>query len=187
MDYMSGGNVRQHYLQGQRVPFPTIIRFVKRIAEALQYAHNHKPAIIHQDIKPENLLLNAKGNIFLSDFGFEQSILQTGSNANRSAGPNYYIAPEQLDMSRIISPATDQYALAAIVYEWLCGQPPFEGKPTEIVRKIRTATPPALREQVPQLPQQVEHVVIQALAKQPLQRFASVQAFAQAFATAFGI
>src|SRR5207302_2118739 len=76
--------------------------------------------------------------------------------------------------------ASDQYALGVIVYEWLCGERPFNGTATEIAMQHISTPPPPLHEKIPTIPPEVEQVVMQALAKDPKQRFANVQAFAEA-------
>ncbi len=88
------------------------------------------------------------------------------------------MAPEQLQARAC--PASDQYALGVVVYEWLCGDRPFHGSFPEIALKHTLAPPPSMRDQVPIIPLAVEQVVFKALAKDPLQRFASVQDFAVA-------
>src|SRR5205814_1434895 len=89
-----------------------------------------------------------------------------------------YMAPEQLQGHP--TPASDQYALGVLVYEWLAGSRPFSGTLPELAVKQVLASPPALSEKVPPLPAGVDQVVLQALAKDPQLRFASVQAFARA-------
>jgi len=89
------------------------------------------------------------------------------------------MAPEQIQAHP--GPASDQYALGIVVYEWLCGERPFSGSLTEIAIKHTLALPPSLREKVPSIPLAVEQVVLKALAKEPEQRFARIQDFALAF------
>src|SRR5438876_794475 len=104
------------------------------------------------------------------------------------AGTAAYIAPEQIQGKAL--PASDQYALGAIVYEWLTGVLPFQGSPIEIYGQHLHATPPSLHEKIPTIPAAVEKVVLTALAKDPSQRFAHIEDFAlaleQAYQTAEG-
>jgi predicted ATPase/DNA-binding CsgD family transcriptional regulator len=177
MDYAPGGNLRQRYPKGMQFPLDVVVSYVKQVADALQYAHQEK--VIHRDIKPENMLLGRNDEILLSDFGIAVLAHSTGSqHAQNMAGTAAYMAPEQIQAHP--SPASDQYALGIVVYEWLSGDRPFQGTLTEIAIKHTLAPPPALREKVPTLSPEVELVVLQALAKDPGLRFANVQAFAQA-------
>ena len=177
MDYASGGNLSQRYPHGTQLPLDVIISYVKQVAEALQYAHQEK--VIHRDIKPENMLLGRNDEILLSDFGIAVLAHSTHSQyAQNTAGTVAYMAPEQIQAHPI--PASDQYAMGIVVYEWLSGDRPFHGTLTEIAIKHTLAPPPSLREKVPMLSPEIEFVVLQALAKDPGLRFASVQVFAQA-------
>lgn len=177
MDYAPGSNLRQRYPQGTRLPLDTVVTYVKQVAGALQYAHQEK--VIHRDIKPENMLLGQYNEVLLSDFGI--AILAQSSHselAQDTAGTIAYMAPEQIQAHP--SPASDQYALGIVVYEWLRGERPFDGTPMEIAIKHALVPPPSLMEKVPGLPLEVEHVVLRALAKEPRSRFASVKDFATA-------
>ncbi|HEX6556060.1 MAG TPA: protein kinase [Ktedonobacteraceae bacterium] len=177
MDYAPGGNLRQRYPHGTQLPLDVIISYVKQVAEALQYAHQEK--VIHRDIKPENMLLGRNDEILLSDFGIAVLAHSTRSqHVQNTAGTVAYMAPEQIQAHP--SPASDQYAMGIVVYEWLSGERPFHGTLTEIAIKHTLAPPPFLREKVPMLSPEIELVVLQALAKDPGLRFASVQVFAQA-------
>lgn len=175
MDYAPGGMVRTVHPRGSRLPLATIISYVKQTAAALQYAHNHH--IIHRDVKPENILLDAEQHVLLSDFGL--SLLAPSTmllSTQEMAGTLPYTAPEQLRGKPCF--ASDQYALGIVTYEWLCGKCPFEGNVWEIIQQHQTAAPSPLRSLRPDLPPAVETVVLRALAKDPSFRFASVQAFA---------
>ncbi len=94
------------------------------------------------------------------------------------AGTSPYLAPEQLHGKP--RPSSDQYALGVVVYEWLCGERPFHGSPFEIAMQHLSLPPPPLRERLPDLSPGIEEVVLRALAKEPGQRFISVQDFATA-------
>jgi serine/threonine protein kinase len=181
MDYASNGTVRTLYPAGRSVPPASIVSFTRQIGEALYYAHEQR--LVHRDIKPENILIGNRQELLLSDFGIavalQSSHLQSTQNI---AGTIAYMAPEQIEAHP--SPASDQYSLAVVVYEWLCGQRPFQGSYTEIAVKHSLMAPPPLHLLVPGLPEGVERVVMTALQKQPQQRFPSVRAFAEALAEA---
>ena len=177
MNYAPHGTLRQRHPLGTRVPIENILSYSKQIASALYYAHQHK--VIHRDIKPENMLLGSHDEVLLSDFGIalisSSSSLQSTKDA---AGTAIYMSPEQI-MGKP-RPASDQYALGSVIYEWLCGVPPFRGSFPELCAQHLYAPPPSLREKNPQVSQELEQVVMIALAKEPQQRFANVQAFVNA-------
>lgn len=181
MDYAPHGNLRTSHPQGTLLPFDVVITYARQVAEALQYAHDQE--IIHRDVKPENMLLGRYNEVLLSDFGI--AIVSQSSRSRHpqdTAGTIAYMAPEQLQGQP--RPASDQYGLGIAVYEWLCGERPFHGTATELYSQHLFTSPPPLHEKVPTLPSAVEYVVLKALAKNPQERFASVQAFAAALAEA---
>jgi WD40 repeat protein len=175
MSYAPNGNLRQRHIKGVSLSTATIVFYVKQIAEALQYAHDQK--IIHRDIKPENMLLGRRNEVLLSDFGIALIAQSTSSQSKQDViGTIHYMAPEQIrGKSR---PASDQYALGVIVYEWVCGYRPFYGSFTEIATQHMFEPPAPLREKNPNITPDIERVVMTALAKEPQQRFANIQAFA---------
>lgn len=177
MEYAPNGSLRRRYTRGTRFPLDMIVSYTKQVASALQYAHNQK--LIHCDIKPENMLLSNTNEILLSDFGIAVIAHTSRShNMQEISGTAAYMAPEQLQGKA--SPASDQYALGIVVYEWLTGNYPFHGTLTEIVTQHMLVPPRPLREILPTLPAEVEQVVSMALAKDPAQRFARIEAFANA-------
>ena len=178
MDYAPNGTLRQRHPKGTQVPPPIIASYIKQVASALQYAHEQR--LIHRDIKPENMLLGRNNEVLLSDFGI--AIVAQSSRYQQSSqdvgGTIAYMAPEQLHGKAV--PASDQYALGVVVYEWLCGERPFAGSFPEIASQHMLATPAPLQPRVPGLSAEIEAVVQRALAKNPQQRFMNVQAFAYA-------
>lgn len=175
IEYAPNGTLNSLHPKGSLVPEEKIISYVQQIASALDYAHEQR--VIHRDIKPENILLNAKHEIVLSDFGIAvvQHTLDSRS-AHGQAGTPLYMAPEQIRGRPC--PASDQYALAVIVYQWLCGEPPFTGPGMAVFNQHLHEPPPSLCARVPLLPAGVQETVFGALAKDPLQRFVSVTDFA---------
>jgi hypothetical protein len=175
------GTLRTRHPKGWQVPLATVIEYVNPIASALQYAHNLN--LVHRDVKPENMLIGADNQILLSDFGFSTVAFNTYSSEgqNTVSGTIPYMAPEQFEGKA--GAASDQYALAVVVYEWLSGSCPFKGTATEVAVQHSQANPPSLCEKMPYLSREVERVVMTALAKDPKQRFASVQDFVDALET----
>jgi ABC-type transport system substrate-binding protein/serine/threonine protein kinase len=179
MDFAPNGSLRQRYPRGSPVPLPQIISYVKQVSAALQYAHDKK--FIHRDVKPENMLIGQHQEVLLSDFGIATIAHSTSSlnvGTEGASGTLAYMAPEQIE-GRPRS-ASDQYALGIVVYEWLCGERPFEGSASEVMAQHLSVPPPSLHERVPEIPPEVEQVVLRALAKDPKERFASVKDFAEA-------
>jgi eukaryotic-like serine/threonine-protein kinase len=177
MDYYPHGSLRDRHPKGERVSLETVVSYVRQAAEALQYAHDQR--LVHRDVKPENMLIGRHNEILLSDFGIVTIAHSTSSMSMQdSAGTFPYMAPEQIQAHP--RPASDQYALGIVTYEWLAGARPFEGTTAELIAKHLTMQVPSLRLKVPSLPVDVEHVVSHALAKDPQQRFTTIRAFAVA-------
>ena len=175
IEYATHGTLLDRHARGTRLPLEMVVLYVQQVAAALQYAHDRQ--LIHRDVKPENLLLNERFDILLSDFGLGMFARHTHSQSiQQAAGTVFYMAPEQIKGKP--RPASDQYALGIVVYEWLTGDYPFRGSLTEIVTQHLVTPPPSLREQVPGLSPAVEEVVLRALAKEPKQRYSSVLEFA---------
>lgn len=181
MDYAPRGTLRQRYPRGTRVAPMDVVNSIGQVAQALQYAHDQH--LIHRDIKPENMLLGRNGEILLSDFGIALvSQSSRSGHAQDVAGTITYMAPEQIQAHA--RPASDQYALGVVAYEWLCGTPPFQGTYAEIAIKHTLTSPQPLRVLLPDIPTAVEEVIMLALSKEPSQRFPSVHAFALALSSA---
>ncbi|GHO76671.1 hypothetical protein KSD_44420 [Ktedonobacter sp. SOSP1-85] len=182
MQYAPRGTTRTLYPRGTRPPLKVIASYIAQVAASLQYAHEHK--IVHRDIKPENLLIDREGQVLLSDFGI--AMIANSVREERAqdtiAGTIFYMAPEQLQGKP--GAASDQYALGIVAYEWLCGQTPFIGSISEVLAQHLLTPPYPLRYYQPDFPDELEQVVLRALAKEPEKRFPSVLAFAQAFAQA---
>ncbi len=177
MEYAPNGTLRQRHPRGSRLSLPLIVSYVKQIAGALQHAHDQR--LIHRDVKPENMLLGPNNRVLLSDFGIA-TIAHTSSSLHTLdiSGTIAYMAPEQVQgKSR---PASDQYSLAIITYEWLTGYCPFQGSFAEIASQHMFAPIPPLQMPSQALPPDVERVLRKALAKDPDARFARVEAYANA-------
>jgi len=156
---------------------------VRQAASALQYAHMRQ--IVHQDVKPSNFLLHGNAdhpgelNLQLADFGVAK-LLTTTSDSQDVRGTPIYMAPEQWDGHAV--PATDQYALAVMAYELLTGYLPFDGKNRDQLwyqhNHMRPQAPSTIN---PEIPKELDVILLRALAKDPEDRFRSISAFAAAF------
>ncbi|GHP00545.1 hypothetical protein KSF_105920 [Reticulibacter mediterranei] len=177
MEYYPDGSLRERHPRGEQVPLVNVVSYVKQVAEALQHAHDYR--LIHRDVKAANMLIGRQGEIVLSDFGIVAIAHSTSSIGTQNfAGTAPYMAPEQITQHP--RRESDQYALAVVAYEWLCGQLPFVGTPQEIAIKHLTVEPLSLCQKLPGLSSRVDQVILKALAKEPKERFPSVQEFAVA-------
>ena len=184
MQCIPNGTLRQRHPKGTRVPLATIVSYVNQIADALHYIHQR--FLVHRDVKPHNMLLGARNEVMLSDFGIaviSHSIDPLFPEKYDFEGTVPYAAPEQLQgQSRRSS---DQYALGIVVYEWLSGDWPFSGTFDEIAHQHLLSQAPSFREKRLAVPIEVEQVVMKALAKEPDKRFATIKEFASALEEAY--
>ncbi len=171
MAYVPDETFRQRHPLGSRLSVSDILPFIKQLASALSYAHARN--VVHQNIKPENMFLTQNGNVALTDFALP-IILSLASAQEREEN---VLAPEQVQ-GEAASPASDQYAFASVVYEWLTGQH-LAALETE---NQHLASPPLpFQAALATLPPLIADVVQIALRRNPHQRFKSVAAFATAF------
>lgn len=162
---------------GTPLPLATVLTYVRQIADALQYAHNQ--GIVHRDIKPGNFLLARDGRVLVADFGIAVMASQAQTRTSQEiVGTWLYTAPEQFHDQA--GPASDQYALGIVVYQWLCGEPPFIGNIHALPHQHMNVPPAPLRDHVPTLSSAIERVMLKALAKKPEDRFSSIRSFADA-------
>ena len=177
MDYAPHGNLRQKHPPGVTVPLPLVVTYTVALASALQHAHDQH--LVHRDIKPENVLLGPKREVLLCDFGLALlTSYRESLQVRERFGTLSYMAPELIHGQP--APASDQYALAVMVYEWLCGHLPFEGPASHLSNQHLYIDPPSLCDAHPDIPRAVEQVVLKGLSKQPTQRFVDVLSFARA-------
>lgn len=192
MEFLNGPSLMQRLAVDRRLSLDDVLHIVPPLCNALQTAH--AAGIVHRDIKPGNVVGHqyASGELVykLVDFGLAHLRAAADdarlTKAHDFLGTVTYAPPEQL-RGQPTDARSDLYSLAAMVYELLTGQPPFvHPEPLVIVTRHLTAAPRPLRELVADLPVAVETVVLQALAKSPDDRFASVEAFARALVAAAG-
>jgi eukaryotic-like serine/threonine-protein kinase len=182
MPFVDGETLRRRLEREQQLPVTEAVRIACEVADALQYAHKH--GVVHRDIKPENILLH-DGRPLVADFGIALAVQQAGGNrmtqTGLSLGTPQYMAPEQATGERTVDHRADIYALGAVTYEMLAGEPPFTGPSAQaIIAKLLTEDPPGLTTHRRSIPEQVEAAVLTALEKLPADRFASAADFAAA-------
>ncbi len=179
MPYVRGESLRGRLERVHPLPIPEALRIAREVGSALDYAH--REGIVHRDIKPENILL-LDGQAVVADFGIALAVQSAGgqrmTQTGLSLGTPQYMSPEQAMGERALDARTDLYALGAITYEMLAGEPPFSGGSVQaIVAKVLTERPVPLRTLRDTVPSGVEQAVLGALAKLPADRPESVAAF----------
>lgn len=188
MQFLPGGSLEDRQKTGPNgeirpVPPDSLKRWLPTVAEALDFVHSQ--GYIHRDVKPANILFDAHGHAYLSDFGIAKSAV-TGQAASTKTltgsgmviGTPEYMAPE-LIMGQSCDGRVDQYALAVTVFEMLAGRRPFEeATSTALYVQHATAEPPDLSKLSPDVSPAIATTIHRALSKSPEQRFASCRAFA---------
>jgi len=182
MECVPGRSLREHLVAGYRPELKSFPEILDQLLEGLEYSHSR--GVIHRDIKPGNILISEMGAAKISDFGIarlEQSHLTLMGEV---LGTPYYMAPEQFD-GTTADERSDVYSAAVIVYEVLTGRRPFEGQGAALMRQI-LENPPALPSTLePRLPQEMDRVLLKALAKRAEDRFRSARQFLEALHLAF--
>ena len=180
MPHITGETLRARLERERQLPMEDALRIAREVADALGAAH--ALGIIHRDIKPENILLQG-GHALVADFGIALAVQSAGgarmTQTGLSLGTPQYMSPEQAMGERSIDARADQYALGAVTYEMIGGEPPFTGPTVQaIIAKALSERPVPLHTLRETVPDDVEAAVLRALAKLPADRFASVQEFA---------
>jgi len=191
LEYLDGESLRGRLMRGP-VPLAITVQLTRQIASALQAAH--AKGVVHRDLKPENIFLcHVEGegvpHAKILDFGISKihSARTQLTQEGTIFGTPYYMAPEQA-AGRPSEPSADQFALAAMVYEMLCGRTAFSGdNAVGVLYQVVHETPPPLASRAPQLPQGVVQAVERGMAKDPAARFPNVISFARELARAAGV
>jgi len=177
LEYMDGGTLANHV---DKIDTSGALWMAGRIAEGIHYAHRHGVAHLH--LSPYNILLRetteGKWNYpKVSDWGIAQ--LQDGHTGSEERLISTYAAPEQVDPEEYgaSNDITDIYQFGAIVYEPFPGRPPFTGSPTEVMQSILQEAPPAPTEINPDLPPQIDEILLKALKKEKSERYESMVLF----------
>ena len=182
MPFVEGETLRDRLTRERQLPIDDALRIAREAGDALAYAHEH--GIVHRDIKPENILLQG-GHALVADFGIALAVQQAGgqrmTQTGLSLGTPQYMSPEQAMGEKSVDARTDQYALAAVLYEMLTGEPPFTGATVQaIVAKILNSDPEPPSTIRKMLPAAIESATLTALSKLPADRFADIRTFIDA-------
>jgi eukaryotic-like serine/threonine-protein kinase len=182
MPFVQGETLRDRLTREKQLPVADAVRIAGEVASALDYAHRH--GVVHRDIKPENILIH-DGQALVADFGIalaaSRASGQRMTETGMSLGTPHYMSPEQAMGEREITARSDVYALGAVLYEMLTGDPPFTGSTAQaVVARVVTESPRPLVPQRHTIPRHVEAAVLTALEKLPADRFATAAEFAEA-------
>jgi len=182
MPFVEGETLRARLERERQLPVEDVIHLTTLLAGGLDYAHAR--GVIHRDLKPENILLHS-GQPLIADFGIALAVAQAGGSrvteTGLSLGTPHYMSPEQASGDRDLDGRSDQYALGAVAYEMLSGEPPHTGPTAQaIIARLMTEQPRSLRATRPAVPMAVDLGVARALAKSPADRFTTCGAFARA-------
>lgn len=185
MPLVAGGSLKGRV--AGPVPPALAITWLSAIAAALDHAHSK--GILHRDVKPGNVLMDAQGRPLLADFGLARSAeVSSGLTATGTVlGTPLYMAPEQA-MGATLDGRSDQYALAVIAFELLAGRVPFSAEsPLAVLHQHVSTPPPPLSTVLPGTAASVDAVLFRGLAKKPGDRFASCSAFVAALGAALAV
>ncbi len=178
MPFVEGGDLEDLLAKG-RPPFRKVAEIIKQVALALDHAH--EAGIVHRDIKPSNIMLPDHGRPIITDFGLatDTSSQEHLTKTGQAVGTPEYMSPEQVEGHREnVGPATDIYALGAVLYRSLCGRPPFSGPPLQIMKKVLLDDPAPPRRLVREVPVGLESISLRALEKSAEDRYETARALA---------
>jgi TolB-like protein len=185
MPFVEGESLRARMRREGPLTIDEALQIAREVADALGCAHAH--GIVHRDIKPENILLSG-GHALVADFGIARVVNEAGgerlTETGLGVGTPGYMSPEQSLGEREVDGRTDLYALAAVLYEMLAGEPPFTGPNAQAIVAKRLSQPaPRVRTLRETVPEEVEAALIRALAREPADRFKDAGEFVAALST----
>ncbi len=179
MEYVRGVTLRYMLDQTDRLPFSAGLRVAKQLCAGLGAAHAQ--GVIHRDIKPDNLILDQAGNAKLMDFGIARPVVRQAAGHTQQGwivGTPQFMSPEQLE-GREVDARADIYSTGVVLYEIFTGRLPFSGdNPMQVVMQHLQEEPPAPSGFWPEMPRELEQMILVCLAKRPENRFAKVEALA---------
>lgn len=170
MEYVVGRTLKEVITDSGALDYQTAVKYAIGIASALKQAHDH--AIVHCDVKSQNILIDTKGVAKITDFGIARAFGQPSESEERGViGSVYYLSPEQA-AGKPVTAQSDLYSLGVVLFEMLTGQLPYDGDtPAEVARQHLTSPTPSARRYDPEIPYDLDAIVTKALAKNPLLRY----------------
>src|SRR6266550_7850753 len=180
MKFVEGGQLDQ-VAKRQPIPHRRAVELIAKVSRTVHYAHEH--GILHRDIKPGNILLDAKGEPHLTDFGLAR-LVESESSVTHTLdvlGTPSYMAPEQAaGNNAAVGSVTDVYGLGAVLYQLLTGQPPFAGGTTyETIKLVLETEPRQPRQLNPKIDRDLSTICLKSLEKDPKRRYPSALALAE--------
>jgi serine/threonine-protein kinase len=171
MEFLDGRTLKELIIGRGAAPINVAIEYARQILSALRFAHRH--GIVHRDIKPHNVLVDGEGRVKVTDFGIARAGTSQMTETGSIVGTAQYLSPEQAKGGEV-DPRSDLYSLGVVLYELLTGKTPFDGEtPVEIAMKHLSATPKPPSKLRPDVPRELDMVVMRALAKNPDERYQS--------------
>ena len=180
MEYVPGKTLKDLIRERGRIAPDTAVRMVIRILAAVDHAH--KNGIVHRDIKPQNILVDAKGKVKVADFGIARlktaQTTRVDDKQNSALGSVHYFSPEQAS-GEVADEKSDLYSVGVVLYEMLTGQVPFDGDTAvSVALKHVSEEPRSMRELNPAISRALDEVVMRALAKDGARRYQTAAEFA---------
>jgi serine/threonine-protein kinase len=173
MEYLDGRSLKELIVGRGPAPIKVAIDYARQILAAVGFAHKH--GIVHRDIKPHNVLVGGEGRLKVTDFGIARSGASQMTEVGSIIGTAQYLSPEQA-RGAPVDQTSDLYAVGVVLYEMLTGQVPFTGDtPLEIAMKHLSEVPVPPSELRPEVPHDLDSVVLRALAKDPHERYRSAE------------
>jgi serine/threonine-protein kinase len=181
MPYIEGESLRERLEREKQLPIEEALSIAREVADALSYAHSRD--VVHRDIKPENILMTGNHPV-VTDFGIARAVAVAGGDqlttSGMTLGTPAYMSPEQGGAGEQIDGRSDVYSLGCVLYEMLCGEPPFTGTSARLViARHMQETPPSLRIARPTVAHAVQGAIEKALAKVPADRYGTSHEFAE--------
>ena len=171
MEFLDGRTLKELIISRGAAPINVAIEYARQILSALRFAHRH--GIVHRDIKPHNVLVDGEGRVKVTDFGIARAGTSQMTETGSIVGTAQYLSPEQARGGEV-DPRSDLYSLGVVLYELLTGKTPFDGEtPVEIAMKHLSTTPKPPSSLRPDVPRELDMVVLRALAKNPDDRYQS--------------
>jgi beta-lactam-binding protein with PASTA domain/predicted Ser/Thr protein kinase len=171
MEYLDGRTLKELIVGRGKAPVNVAVEYARQILSALRFAHRH--GIVHRDIKPHNVLVDGEGRVKVTDFGIARAGTSQMTETGSIVGTAHYLSPEQAKGGEV-DPRSDLYSLGVVLYELLTGKTPFEGDtPVEIAMKHLSAAPKPPSKLRPDIPPELDMVILRALAKDPDDRYQS--------------